>query len=70
MSKNRDYTALEIYNLIEPYFTKIYKRFGRRNPPATERTRKFTSLGKKICSFSKIQKATKSLTIRDYGENL
>ena len=61
MSKNRDYTALEIYNLIEPYFTKIYKRFGRRNPPATERTRKFTSLGKKICSFFEDSKSYEEL---------
>ena len=61
MSKNRDYTALEIYNLIEPYFTKIYKRFGRRNPPATERARKFTSLCKKICSFFEDSKSYEEL---------
>lgn len=61
MSKNIGYTYLEIYNLITPYFTKIYKRFWKRNPPATERARKFSSLCKKICSFFEDTKSYEEL---------
>ncbi|OIO42797.1 hypothetical protein AUJ64_03585 [Candidatus Pacearchaeota archaeon CG1_02_39_14] len=61
MKKNSNYISSDIYGLIEPYFTKIYEKLGKRNPPATERTRKFASLCKKICGFFEGIKSYKEL---------